>query len=340
MKKPNSLSQFALIALAFAGLAPQAHAVSEADYANLMQTEVKPFYATGVDGSFRGKDGLNIRYRKWENPKETGAIVVLTGRGDPFLTFAETIYELAQKGYSIYAMDHRGQGSSDRILPNPELGYVRHFEDYVIDAKIFVDTVVNEKPHQKRFILAHSMGGAIAAEYCLQFPGDFTAIALVAPMLQIDTHPYAHWAARALAWFNVLIGKATEYAPTQHDFDVNAQFEGNKFSGSQVRWQNLQDTISESPLTLGGATNQWVKESLKVGLKIHKQADQFETPTLMLTAGLDSIVEPAEEEYFCLHAKRCSQIPVYKDSQHNILAERDSIRDDAMSQIIQFFSEY
>ena len=339
--KPYFRSILCTVALAWLGLVSQAFAVSEAQYQSQMDQLVHPFYATGVDGSFRGKDGINIHYRKWENPSEVGAIVLLPGRIDSYVSFAETIYDLAQKGYSIYSMDHRGQGYSDRILTNPELGYVRRFDDYLVDAKIFVDTIVNARPHARRFLLAHSMGGAIAALYCYQFPEDFTAAALITPMFQINTAPFAAWEARVLAWWNVLIGKGTGYAPTQHDFDPAEKFENNKISLSEVRWQNYQNILRENPeLQLGGATNLWVKESLKAGVRIHKYADQIDTPILLLTAGKDTVVAAPEQQYFCSHAKSCVAVPTYPDSLHNILAERDSIRDDALLQITQFFSEH
>ena len=67
--------------------------------------------------------------------------------------------------------------------------------------------------------------------------------------------------------------------------------------------------------------NLWVKESMKAGRKIHKIADQLETPILVLTAGKDTIVSIPEQQYFCTHAKRCSAVPPYPDSLRNILAE-------------------
>jgi lysophospholipase len=336
----TSLALIAVFGLVFS-LASSAFAISELGYEAQMAAQVRPFYATGVDGSFEGKENVTIRYKKWENPNEIGAVVIIPGRGDPFLSFEETIYDLAQKGYSVYAMDERGQGSSDRLLSDPQKGYVTHFEDYVHDAKVFVDSVVNARPHEKRFILAHSMGGAIAASYCYHYPSDFTAAILVAPMLEIVTSPFTMWEARVIAWVEMFLGRGKEYAPTQNPYDPNETFESNKLTESKVRWENKHEILVDNKsLQLGGATNQWVTRALSAGRKIHSIADRIETPILLLTAGADQVVQIPEQAYFCKHAKRCQAVAPYSGSQHDILAERDSIRDDAMSQIFEFMSEY
>jgi lysophospholipase len=321
--------------------APSAHAVSETNYSDEMSKYAWPFYGSGQDGSFQGKAGITIKYRKWENPHEIGAIVIFPGRGDPFFDFAETIYDLAHKGYSIYTLDHRGQGSSYRMLANPQLGYVKHFDDYIDDAKTFVDTVVKAVPHKKLFLLGHSMGGAIAATYLHTHPADFDAAVLASPMFEINTAPYTSWEARILVWFELLVHRGKEYGPTQEDFNTNEVFENNRITTSKVRWQTTHDMFLTYPvLQTGGATNRWISESFKASDKIHDFADEIATPVLVISSGDDQLVEEPNIDYFCQHAQHCTQVPAYAGAQHGILWERDPIRDDVFARIFSFYGQF
>jgi lysophospholipase len=337
----SRLTFLGLILISVGLQSPPANAISELQYSEQMSALVWPYYGSGTDGSFKGKGGFTIKYRKWENPNEIGAIVLFPGRGDPFFDFAETIYDLGSHGYSIYTLDHRGQGSSDRLLADHQLGYVENFDDYVDDAKTFYDTVVKSHPHRKTFLLGHSMGGAIAAVYANHYPSDFDAVVLASPMFEINTAPYSAWEARFLVCWNILIGKGEEYGPTQHDFDNDWTFEGNHLTSSPIRWKTVHDLFATYPvLQIGGATSRWIDESLKAGNRIHDFADDFEDPVLMISSGDDQLVEQPDIDYFCQHAKHCTQVPPYPGAMHQILSERDVIRDDVLARIVGFYGQF
>ncbi len=69
-----------------------------------------------------------------------------------------------------------------------DLGYVENFDYFVDDLKTFVEK--EAKPANERlFLLAHSMGGAIASLYLEKFNADFSAAALSSPMHQPDLSP-------------------------------------------------------------------------------------------------------------------------------------------------------
>jgi lysophospholipase len=321
-------------------LVSQAWAISEANYAQDMANEVMPFFAQGVKGTFAGKDGVPIAYMKFENPNEVGAIVISSGRTETYALYAEPIYDLAQKGYSIYIMDHRGQGFSGRLLSNTQIGYVNHFDDYVDDLKTFVDTVVNATPHQRRFLLAHSMGGLIAGLYGLRYPNDFNAIALNCPMVRIDTTPYPYLIAQAIVDINIMMGKANEFSNGQKPFNPNETFAKNDVTHSLLRWTTRHDAFMSNPTTwLGGASNHWIKESFEAGKSMLEQANQFQPRVLVLQASEDKLVEVAQEQAFCALAQHCTIVGPYKGAFHEMLRERDEVRDDVYAQIEKFFAE-
>ncbi|MCU6340252.1 alpha/beta fold hydrolase, partial [Enterobacter quasiroggenkampii] len=94
-------------------------------------------------------------------------------------------YDLFHLGFDVLISDHRGQGRSGRLLADPHLGHVNRFNDYVDDLAAFWQQEVQPGPWRKRYILAHSMGGAISTLFLQRHPGVCDAIALTAPMFGI-----------------------------------------------------------------------------------------------------------------------------------------------------------
>jgi len=334
---------FLVFFLGLVTFAQLAHAISENDFAVTYRAEVAPYFQTfGVTGSFVGVDHVKINYRSFELAEERGAVVIVEGRSEPIEKYAELIFDLAKKGYSVYIMDHRGQGVSGRMVTNPQVGYVKNFADYVADFSYFMDHVVNAVHHTKRYLLAHSMGGAVAALYLKEHPGSFNAVALSSPMFRLDTHPYSENVAYLIASLNSWIGAGKHYALTQHDWNDHLKFtdSGNHFTLSEVRFDKIMEDFRDRPeLTLGGASNQWIKAALDATHQVLKDAHQLRFPILLLQAGQDRVVNVSGQEDFCRAAMSCDKV-VFPEAFHETLMERDFIRDVSLARIEQFFSSY
>lgn len=329
-----------LALLAILTCTASALAISEKDFSASYDAAVAPFYQTGVSGEFKGVAGVFIRYRKFLAENERGAVVIVNGFTESYAKFAEVSYDLSRQGYSIYILDHRGQGFSGRMRKNPRMGYVRHFADYVTDLKTFVDTVVNAQPHARRFILAHSMGGAITALYLAQYPKDFDAAALSAPMHQINTSPYPEWLARFIASASCGIGLGGSYAPGQGDGKSDGSFAKNRLTHSESRYNKaVQLTKTLPEIGMGGASNRWVQQSLRATTQVKKNAPRIQTPVLLLQANEDKIVKLPGQDEFCKRAQHCQKI-AYPGAYHELLQETDAIRDQVLEAIIAFFAAH
>jgi len=335
--KTMILMTAALGALMISG---QAMAISEQNYAQDMASEVMPFYATGVTGTFNGVDNIPLSYIKFENPNEIGAIVIVNGRTETYDFYAEPIYDLAQAGYSIYTYDHRGQGHSGRLIPDSEPSYVKNFDDYVTDMKTFVDTIVNAKAHKKLYVFSHSMGGAISALYGLKYPTDFNAYVLSSPMFGIPTQPYSTFEAHAIVDWNILIGQGASYAKGQTPYDPTETFANNILTTSEPRWDTRHAILIANPsLQMGGASNKWVSEALSATSTIQSKASSFTPKAIVFQAGQDKVVVPAAETQFCSAAPSCSLAGSYPNGYHELIREQDYIRSDLYAKALQFFSE-
>ena len=91
--------------------------------------------------------------------------------------------------------------------------------------------------------------------------------------------------------------------------------------------------------TIGGPSNRWVNQSMIAMKRIRNQASQIQAPLLVFQAEADQIVKTEDETHLCTSAKDCKLI-AFPDSQHEILMERDSIRNPAMAAILAFFNAH
>ena len=377
MKKSNSsFAYFGLVFTSFATLVtldaffPRAAlAISEASYAVDYSQKVMSFYssASGVQGHFVGLDGVSIEYKKFEIQDEEAAIVISSGRTESFIKYAEVIYDLTHSGrkFSVYALDHRGQGFSGRMTPNPQVGYVSEFQDYVSDFKYFIDHVVNgSMKHTHLYVLSHSMGAAIATRYVQEYPGVIEKLVVSSPMFQLKLLSnseeerfkdpktqsiyrslYEEAALGETAFASNVLGQGMQYAPGQDDLNPNQSRNEGIVTHSDARWNSSQQNKVDFPeLRLGGASFGFVWQSILATRLIQNEASSIRIPVLMLKAEPKNelVVESEGQDRFfsrlpkgCRISKQCRKV-VVSGAWHEILMEKDSMRDLAFKEIFDF----
>ncbi len=326
-----------LVFFALAVFCSVARGVGEEGYDAIMRTEVLPFAESGRAGSFVGEAGIEIAYLIHEAERERGALVILPGKSESFLKYAEVAYDLRGAGYSLYLMDHRGTGLSGELLRDaPGRTHVERFDDYIRDLDRFVGEVVNARPHTRRILLAHSMGGAIALLYLESRPGVFDGAILCAPMLRIITDPVPEALARAMSAAAVKVGLGSRYCPGRGPYAREA-FEENIFTRSRVRWSRWEEALipSHSFTGLGGPTLGWLRASMAAGEKARRDAGRVGVPVLLLQAGDDGLVRNDPQDEACRRMARCEMCR-FPGARHEILMERDAIRTGAIDRILEF----
>jgi lysophospholipase len=256
------------------------------------------------------------------------------------LRYGETMYDLYQKGFSVYAMDEQGQGESERLLSNPDKGYVRDFQDYVNDLDGWINEVVlKEVGNSQLFFLGHSMGGAIGTLYDHQHPGVFTKIAVVAPMfeIQIGGNTKYHLAFHAVQRA-VLSGLGEKFLPGTGFFDEDEfQFLNNIYNHSFARFLNSKTLYHQrKTIALGGPTFNWAYQAIMAGWKFYKIGPEMRTPMLLVQAENDRVVYSGVQNELCGKHPDC-RLYVAKGANHDALQESDSIRDGILEKVANFF---
>jgi lysophospholipase len=337
--------------LAILACSSPCHAIKEQHFESTYQNSILPFLNSGKHLSFESADGkyklssvlfLHPQTQGEKQKIEKGLIVIVNGRTESWLKYGELFHDLYTKGYDLISYDHRGQGLSPHLVSwHHQIGHVEHFSEYAEDLNKFMETVVKPiHPDSKNlFLIANSMGGAVAAEYLEQHgnPPPFQAVVLCAPMLKINTKPYPEWFAQLLVGTLTAIGFGEHYAVGQHDSSLAAPFDHNPVTGSRDRWWSYGMAVILHPeIKLGGPSNAWVATSLSETKRVRKDLPRITCPVMIMEAGRDEFVlnKPL--------TKAVSEMPnarliIFPDSLHGILVESDSIRNKAMQAIERFF---
>ncbi|QWL59619.1 alpha/beta fold hydrolase [Aeromonas jandaei] len=318
---------------------------SEADVPTLYQQTLPDFWRQhAIEGEFKGKDGVAIRYAALRQEKVDRAILIVNGRVESYLKYQELAWDLWRQGYSLYLIDHRGQGMSGRMLSDHDKGYVDQFDDYVVDLKQFHDQIIMADKPAKLFLLAHSMGGAISARYLERWPDDIRAAVLSSPMLGINLGGLPKWLAKGLAttigtfggWFG-----EPPYGPGQGPYQDHG-FADNELTHSHSRYQAFRQMYEQHPqIKLGGATAHWIYQGITGADAAIADAGAIKTPLLLLQAGNDSVVDNAAQDAFCTKARCEGGKPLrIEGAWHELFIESDDKRQPALTAMLDFFARY
>ena len=304
------------------------------------------FWQRRQEAEFIGVDGVPIRYVALRAAQHTRAILVVPGRIESYMKYPELAYDLFLSGYDVVIIDHRGQGTSGRLLADRHRGHVERFTDYVDDLQQLWQRELLAHPYRQRFLLAHSMGGAISALFLARRPRGLTAAALCAPMTGIRL-PLPRWLARPiLAWAGRREVRRTRYA-LGTGYWRPLPFMVNELTHSRVRYRRFLRYYSDYPqLQVGGPTYHWVAESLAAAELAIANASQIMVPLLLLQAAEDRVVDNASHLRFCQALTAAGNAPwggaplVITGARHEILFERDSQRAAALTAIMRFFAQF
>jgi lysophospholipase len=91
-------------------------------------------------------------------------------------------------------------------------------------------------------------------------------------------------------------------------------------------------------LAIGEQSVGWLYRALQGSAEARARASAATDPILLLQAGDDELVMPAAQDEFCARAPHCRLLR-FPGARHEILQERDSIREPALREIFQFFKQ-
>ena len=303
--------------------------ISAANYAEEMQNTVEPALASiassGIMPVKGAPEGKGIYYEIYKTPNASKAVVMSHGFSENTEKIKEVIYYMVEKGYRVYAVDHRGHGRSLRESHHPNLVNLHSFDDYVEDLHQFVSLIVKTDTTLPLYIWGHSMGGGIAAAYIEKYPNDFKKAVLSSPMLKIKL-PLPEPVTRAFAGAVCLIGKSDTFGPGQSGYKGYENFEGSS-SSNEARFNYYQKKKYEHPeFQISANSYGWIYHSIAAIAKVRSKraCGKITIPMLVLRCAQDALIDPTGLDQFVRNTAN-ARIVDFDNSRHEIYNSDDNV---------------
>lgn len=228
------------------------------------------------------------------------AVVICHGACEHSGRYHRLIKFLWERGYSVFAYDHRGHGRSEgkRV-------HVDCFSDYLSDLDQMLNLLRNLN-YPRIHLFGHSMGGLITARYVQEQQPDIASLILSSPLCGLgETSKIKIVAANIIAsiWPGFTFKSPVDETLLSHDESVGQEY-------------------SEDPMVFNMCTVKWGVELMKSFPILFKKADLIRVPLLLMVAGADKLTNPnASREFFKIIGSRDKRYYFFEDMYHEIFNE-------------------
>jgi lysophospholipase len=295
----------------------------------LISVPANPVPENFVTDSLKTPDGVSLRFARWQPPAgRRGTVCIFQGRGEWIEKYFETVRDLRARGFAVAALDWRGQGLSERALPDHQKGFVRDFSEYDIDLEVFMREIVLPDCPPPLFAIGHSTGATVLIRAAYRGHRWFDRVVLTAPLIALagaGAAPYASAVVRALR----LTGFGSMYVPGGSAAIMETRpFAGNILTSDPVRYaRNAAILEAEPSLALGSPTVAWVDAAFRAMRPIRERgyASRIRQPILIVSASMDVVVSNPAIEDFSTSLRAGSHLVVV-GAKHELLMEQDRFR--------------
>jgi alpha-beta hydrolase superfamily lysophospholipase len=231
------------------------------------------------------RDGYALSLLDWPSPVEAdvrATVLLVHGLGEHIGRYDGVAQRLLQAGFAVRGYDHVGHGlSGGRRGDLPERDRLLQDLGQVIDA---TRRLPGRAAHPL-ILLGHSMGGLVVARAVAEKIRPVDALVMSSPALAASTNAVQKFLLATLPrWFPHLCV----------DNGLDAQWVARS---PQVVQAYLQDPLVHRKIAAGLA--QWI---LAEGAKTVADAPAWSTPSLLLYAGTDRLVDPQGSARFAAQA--------------------------------------
>src|SRR4051794_36961936 len=255
----------------------------------LISIPANPVPEGATVGTVKTADGALLRFARFAPPPgRKGTLCVFAGRAEFIEKYFEVVRDARARGFAVAMIDWRGQGLSERALPNARKGHVLDFSQYDLDLEAFVKEVVLPDCPPPFFALGHSMGAAVLLRAAYQGRRWFDRIVLSGPMIDLHGAAGSRFA-RASARFMRLTGLGSQYVPGGGGTAINTlPFPGNNLTSDPVRYARTVAILEAEPtLGIGSPTVSWLNAAFRTMREFADPnfASHVRQPLLLVAAG-------------------------------------------------------
>ena len=311
--------------------------INEEDFRDVAENTIEPWVEKDfTKGKFISYDGTKLAYYYNINPDEKASIVMCHGMGEFFPKYYEMAYYFYNMGYSVFFIEHRGFGFSDRAVEQLDHIYVKSYSEYVDDFREYMDKIVTKESNTKNYILfAHSMGGCIGTLFLEEYPEYFKAAILNSPMHKMNLGQFKPWQVKIICGLATTFGKGNDVVPGQREFDgVNVWEKSSSISKARYDYQ-FDKRLAVPEYTTYAGTHAWTRASLKAANKCLANAGKIKIPVLLCEAGLDTLVDNDGHTSF-VAATDNTTLRAFPESKHEIFNATPEIREEYLNVVFDY----
>ena len=258
---------------------------------------------------FAGCRDTKLYGQAWLPDGPARAVIVIShGLGEHGGRYAELASRLVEKGFAVYALDHRGHGRSGGPRAN-----IERFDYVVSDLGAFVGRAQRYHPGLPVILLGHSMGGAIALGCALKYENALRALVLSAPALAVAEEPPL--------FKRLTVRMLSSLRPDAGVMKIAAR--------AISRDSSVVRAYESDPLVFHGAIPaRTVEELLEAMQGLRDRADELRLPVLIQHGSADELVPLAacHPVYQHLGLERRRTVRIYNGLYHEIYNEPEKER--------------
>jgi len=279
----------------------------------------------------RTADGRRLRAAVWEAPQPQGSVLIFPGRTEPIELYFQMVKFLRSRRWSVATIDWRGQGRSERPLPDTRKSHVDSFEEYQLDASALLDDI-GALP-RPRVILGHSMGSAIALRRIHEHPDTADGVILCAPLIDIALGKLGNGIAWVLSATLSNLGASERYALARGGKAVSeGAFAHNPLTSSIDQFERLRAIEGEiDGLAVGSPTWGWLRAWYRERRWL-RQCTVPRCPALAVISRQDRVVSVDALRRFASRSDNL-ELEILEQGRHSLLIERPEIRGAALDGI-------
>ncbi len=262
-------------------------------------------------GSFPADGGLQLVRRHWATSESERVLVLVHGLSEHSERYDSVGRWLAERGFSVHALDLRGHGDSE--------GPRKHtpsFDAYLDDLERFLALVRKEEPDAPLVLLGHSMGGLIVAALLAWRKPEVEAAVLSGPALlpapRVGRLAFALGRLLARVLPRLRVSARIDPAGLSRDPAVQAAYMG--------------DPRINEPVSL-----RLVAEMVRAARLVRASARSIKVPILIVHGEADPLcrVEGSRDFHAELESEGC-EIRTYPGLRHEVLnePEREQVLED------------
>ena len=284
-------------------------------------------------------DGIRVRTSFWAANDPVGTVFVFPGRADYIEKYGGLANFCLSNNLNVIAIDWRGQGLSERLLDDKNIGHIEDFKNYQNDVEVIIKEAKDASLVKPWIIFAHSMGGLIGLRTLHDNPV-FEKVVFTSPMWGIQMPPILKSGAPIIMSLISLIGKMDTYAPTTSPETriLNEEYEFNKLTSDIQNFKLLRQQLVQYPdLQIGGPSSAWVSTALDE-IKFQIGNVPPSTPALCFLGDEEEIIDNLAVREFCNKWDTCDLISMPK-AKHDLLMEKEMILNSLYVELDKFIKK-